>query len=128
MKFIFILSALLISISSCRKGISFSKEIVNTTEFDLSFYFYNNSKSYNADSVIVKAYKSLVYYQTEIRENEFNDPNNLCNPQIQPNDFLVKVSDNKVLIKNISTPQNWDCLNENGTRKASFTVGYEDIQ
>ncbi len=113
---------------SCKKGINYSKDIINNTEFDLSFYFYNTSLQYNADSVKVKAYQKITYYTTELKENQNSTLYNVCDPQIQPNDFLVKVSDNKTLIKNISVYSNWVCTNENNARKASFTVNPEDIQ
>lgn len=116
-----------IAFISCRKGTPFSKEIINNTEFDITIYFYNNSIQYNADSVNIKAFNRITYYTTELRETNTN-PNNLCDPQILPNDFFAKVSDNRTLIKNISYTQNWICENIQGSRKATFTIGYEDIQ
>ncbi len=122
-----IIVLVVIAFISCRKGTPFSKEIINNTEFDITIYFYNTSIQYNADSVYIKAYNRITYYTTEHKEINTN-PNNLCDPQIQPNDFLAKVSDNRTLLKNISYVQNWNCEEVQGARKATFTIGYEDIQ
>lgn len=126
MKYLTII-VLVFVLNACKKGIDYNKEIINNTEFDLAFYFYNTSLQYNVDSVKVKAYQQVTYYTSKLKDEQ-NTPYSICDPQIKPNDYLVKVSDNKTLIKNISVYSNWVCTNDNKTKKASFTVNPEDIQ
>ncbi len=134
MKIGFVSVLCLLFLGSCRKTTEYIKSIDNQTEFDVTIYFFGNAKNIHGDSVVVKANTNLSYSITEkprVKDQQQQQWESMyCDPQLLENEYLVKVSANKTLIKPMHLMNYWTCeQDERRTfQKATFTITYNDIQ
>ena len=122
-----VLTVFVFGLMSCDKYSDYQMIIDNRTN-DTIMILYNGNTSYTngTDSILVKPQSKNMYYNSE----GWTMKNWNCDPQINKDEVVVKISDNKTLKKDISNKDNWNCETDkkNTYWKMTFIITMDDIE
>jgi hypothetical protein len=124
-----LLGFILALVTSCDKYSDYQMIIDNKSSDTIRFYFEGGTAYTNGtDSIIVLPVSENFYYN-EIG-TMIKTKNHDCDPQISDNEFSIITSSSRLLIKNISNKENWNCEtnNKNTYWKMIFTINETDLE
>lgn len=122
-----VLTVLLLGLMGCDKYSNYQIIIDNRTNDTIMILFSGNTSYTNGiDSILVIPQSKNMYYNTEGRTMK----NWNCDPQINKDEVIVKISNNKTLKKDISNKDNWNCETDkkNTYWKMTFLITMDDIE
>ena len=124
---ILLLTVFVIGLMSCDKYSDYQMIIDNRTNDTIMILFNgNNSYTNGTDTILVKPQSKNMYYNSDGRTMK----NWNCDPQINKEEVIVKISNNKTLKKDISNKDNWNCETDkkNTYWKMTFIIAIDDIE
>jgi hypothetical protein len=124
---ILLLTVFVIGLMSCDKYSDYQMIIDNRTNDTIMILFNGNTSYTNGtDTILVKPQSKNMYYNSDGRTMK----NWNCDPQINKEEVIVKISNNKTLKKDISNKDNWNCETDkkNTYWKMTFIIAIDDIE
>ena len=127
MKKLFTLLTIIILLLSCDEYSDYQLIIDNRSSETIKIFFTETTAYTNGvDSVITLTNSQNMYYNDIGRKTrDFG-----CDPQINKNEKKIKISNNKILIKEISNKESWNCETNEHQRywKMIFIISPDDLQ